>query len=192
MRSLPRLCTVFLSSFVLSLLSFWFPLSLHTGFGMERPSWMDRDCQDSSAQRALGWPGAAGTEPPRCHRAPQPPWAGGDGQFTARHWDLQVPRSPGGAFPHSGPAGAGWALPRGAGGPKASSLPGWCFTCSGVGRWEDKSRALGWGTHHLTWDPPGSCCCSPLWPCPPRGRLPPGTLSPSPTFHARSCSINLL
>lgn len=45
---------------------FWFPLSLHTGFGKGRPSWMDWDCQDSSAQQALGWPQGVGREPLGC------------------------------------------------------------------------------------------------------------------------------
>lgn len=57
------------------------------------------------------------------HWAPRPPWPGGDGRFTARYWDLQVPRSPGGAFLEAAhplrtckrllgaaAAGVGWAL----------------------------------------------------------------------------------
>lgn len=57
------------------------------------------------------------------HGALRPPWPGGDRRFTARDWDLPVPRSPGGAFPEAAhplrtcvrllgaaAAGAGWAL----------------------------------------------------------------------------------
>lgn len=187
MRSLPRLCTVFLSSFVLSLLSFRFPLSLHTGFGMERPSWMDRDCQDSSAQRALGWPQGAGTEPPGCHRAPQPPRAGGDGQFTARHWDLQVPRSPGGVFPPTqdlpaAAAGAGWALPRGLGGPRL------CLSLAGVlaasVRGDGKTGAGLWAGAPTT--SPGTPQARATAPCcgrvPHGAACPPGPSPPAPHF----------
>lgn len=88
--------TVFLSLHLFFFLCspFWFPLSLHTGFGKGRLSWMDWDCQDSSAQQALGWPQGAGREP-----------LGRTGLLGRRGlgvtddllpgtgiWDLQVPR----------------------------------------------------------------------------------------------------
>lgn len=104
-------------------------------------------------------------------RAPWAAWPGGDGQFSARDWDLQVPHSPRGALPevptHSGPA-AGSDQGVHSHSPMAQ-LPLFplCFTapwpCSGAERWDSRSchRA---GTHTLPLHPPqaplGSCCCS--------------------------------
>lgn len=102
------------------------------------------------------------------------------------YWDLQVPRSPGGAFlgppTHSGPvsSSSGWMrLVHGGSGcgavgvhggcPTASPHPGWGFTCPFALLWSGqmgRGQILhrGWRTHHLPWHPPRDLRLMPLLP----------------------------
>lgn len=150
------------------------------------------------------------------HWAPRPPWPGGDGRFTARYWDLQVPRSPGGAFLEAAhplrtckrllgaaAAGVGWAL-AGELGASAEAPPRHSFAAPRLAfyllphlapeRRDGKTGPrLCAGAGAPTTSPgslqgtSGSCRCSLSWPLPLQGRLPPRNLSSSPAFHARSC-----
>lgn len=135
-------------------------------------------------------------------RAPRAAWPGGDGQFSARDWDLQVPLSPHGALPevptHSGPAagsdqGCPQSLPHGTASPVPTCALAAPWPRSRAERWDSRSCHRGWHSH------------APLHPQGPRARpaaplpwqLPRGTgcaWDPPPglPFHARSFQINIL
>lgn len=139
---------------------------------------------------------------PGTPRAPRAAWPGGDGQFSARDWDLQVPLSPHGALPevptHSGPAagsdqGCPQSLPHGTASPVPTCALAAPWPRSRAERWDSRSCHRGWHSH------------APLHPQGPRARpaaplpwqLPRGTgcaWDPPPglTFHARSFQINIL
>lgn len=136
-------------------------------------------------------------------RAPWAAWPGGDGQFSARDWDLQVPHSPRGALPevptHSGPA-AGSDQGVHSHSPMAQlPLSPLCFPapwpCSGAERRGSRSCHQGWHTHTLPLHPPRHLGLLPLLPrlgSFPTGPAVPGILPPGLTFHARSFQINIL
>lgn len=103
-------------------------------------------------------------------RAPRAVWPGGDGQFSARDWDLQVPHSPRGALPevptHSGPAagsdqGCPQSLPHGTASPVPTCALAAPWLRSGAERWDGRSCHWGWHTHAPVHPPgtSGSCRC---------------------------------
>lgn len=136
---------------------------------------------------------------------PQAPWAawpGGDGQFSARDWDLQVPQPPRGSpeVPtHSGPAaGSDQGCPQSLAHGTASPLPTCALLPPGLAP-ERRDGTAGAvtraGTHTLPLHPPrhlGLLLLLPHLGNFPTGRAVPGILPPGLTFHARSFQTNIL
>lgn len=119
-------------------------------------------------------------------QAPRLPWPGGDGRFTAQDWDLQVPRSPAGAFPEAAHPlrtcerlHTGWALARELG-VSVEAAPWHSFASPRLvfylsprlaREWRNGKTGArlcrGWRTHRLTWHtwhPPSDLGLMPLLP----------------------------